>query len=86
MLREHIRACQFEAKELYVPMWSIAWPWYNDSREQEHRDRLGPGAPWGLEMSWRPSGTHSLRYSGLMSTSEKPWWLFAELTADEAQS
>ena len=83
MLRDHISECPFEGKELYVPMWSVAWPYYHDEREEAYRRGDGNGAPYGLLMSWRPAGTHTLRYSGLTSTSEQPWWLFAEMKAEE---
>lgn len=37
---------------IMLPMWSTAWPWYHTPE---------PEKKWGLEMEWRPIGTHSTR-------------------------
>lgn len=75
-LAGHVSECPCSDRALHVPMWSIAWPYYWDEREVAYRERLGNGAPYGLEMSWRVRGSHSERHGLMTGGSAKEWFLF----------
>jgi hypothetical protein len=78
ILRQHIPGCRYEQRELLVPMWSVAWPWYNSEESVAWRAG-GPEPPFGLEMTWRAIGSHDLgdpfsltKHGGMA----KEWYLF----------
>jgi hypothetical protein len=79
LLAAHVPNCDHPERYLLVPMWSIAWPYYHSEGALRWREG-GPRPEFGLEMSWRVSGSHSLNdpfspYShGGMA---KEWYLFA---------
>ena len=72
LLAAHVKDCPYEIRDVMVPMWSVAWPYYWGVQRGEI------AADWyGLEMAWRPAGTNDTSYPRFTTgDSEKQWFLF----------
>jgi len=78
LIAAHVCSCQHPMRAIQVPMWSVAWPYYWATEEAKAKGEERP--PFGLEMDWRPVGTHSTGdpSESLMGWHAKMWWLLPE--------